>query len=181
MIGITGVGNSTIARELARHLGLSVIAKNRIRVKLREEGPGFTPASTDAIHYAMLTKVMRERGNAVLDSDFIEKGKRRRLERFSRRFGAEVVYLHLVCDRDVMLERMLRAHYNPKADIFKSVAIAVREHTRRYPWHYRWSPANGGEYIPRRPPVKVLATINTTDSGIWKQRLRPLVKRLRRM
>lgn len=181
MIGVSGVGLSTVARALARGLGWSVIEKNRIRVKLREEGSGFKPAPTDRIAYALLTKVMRERGNAVLDSDFIEKAKRRKLERFARRFGARVVYLHLTCERDIMLARMLRSGYNPARDIFKSAAIAVREHARRYPWHYRWSPSNGGQYIPKRAPVKVLATINTTDPQRWPGRLRGVVKRLRRM
>lgn len=181
MIGVSGVGISTVARTLAKKLGWSVIEKNRIRVKLRDDGPGFTPASTDRIAYAMLTRVMRERGNAILDSDFVEKPKRKRLERFSRKYGARVVYLNVVCDRDHMIERMLRANYNPKSDIFKSAAIAVREHNRRYPWHYRWSPVQGGQYILHKPPVKVIAALNTTDPEKWKKRLKVLVKRLRRM
>ena len=152
MIGITGAGNSTVARALAKRLGWSVIEKNRIRVKLREDGPGFKPATTDQIAYAMLAKVMRERGNAILDSDFVERPKRKRLIRFAKRFRARVAYLHLICDSDVMLGRMLRASYNPRTDMFKSAAIAVREHSRRYPWHYRWSPGQGGQYIARRPP-----------------------------
>lgn len=180
-IGITGSGISTVARELGRMLGWSVIEKNKIRVKLREEGPGFTPASTDRIAYAMLARVMRERGNAILDSDFVEKAKRRRLERFARRVRARVVYLHLTCDRDAMIERMLRASYNPTTDIFKNPAVAVREHCRRYPWHYRWSPAEGGRYTLRRPPVKVLATLDTTNPERWKKRVWVLARRLRRM
>lgn len=181
MIGVSGAGISSIARELSRRLGWTVIAKNRIRVKLREEGPGFAPASTDGIAYAMLGRVLRQHGNVILDSDSVERSKRRRLEGFSRRFGARVVYLHVVCDRDVMLERMLRANYNPNTDIFRSAAIAAREHCRRYPWHYRWSPAQGGSYVPRRPPIKVIASINTTDPEKWKERLKVLAKRLRRM
>ena len=180
-IGVTGSGFSTIARELGRMLGWSGIEKNKIRVKLREEGPGFTPASTDEIAYAMLAKIMAERGNAILDSDVVEKPKRRRLERFARRHGTRVTYLHVACDRDVMIERMLRANYNPRTDIFKSAAIAVREHCRRLPWHYRWSPAQGGRYVPRKPPVKVFAVLDTTDTEKWRKRLRLIAKRLRRM
>ena len=181
MVGITGAGNSTVARLLAKKLHRAVIEKNKIRVRLREEGPGFTPASTDEIAYAMLTRVMRERGNAILDSDFVERPKRKRLERFARRLKARVVYLHLVCDRDVMIERMLWANYNPRKDIFKSAAIAMREHCRRYPWHYRWSPGRGGNYVPRRPPVKMFATLDTTDPEKWQKRLKVIVRRLRRM
>ncbi|OHA09512.1 MAG: hypothetical protein A3B37_00810 [Candidatus Sungbacteria bacterium RIFCSPLOWO2_01_FULL_59_16] len=181
MVGITGAGNSTVARLLAKKLRWSLIEKNKIRVRLREEGPGFTPASTDEIAYAMLTRVMRERGNAILDSDFVEKPKRKRLERFARRFGARVAYLNVVCDRDVMIERMLRAGYNSKSDVFQSAAVAVREHCRRYLWHYRWSEAGGGTYALRRPPVKVLAILDTTNPEKWKKRLRVIAKRLRRM
>lgn len=181
MIGITGAGLSTIARELARTLHWSVISQNRIRVQLRERGRGFAPANTSRIAYAMLGRVLREGGNAILDSDFVEKSKRRRLERFARRFGARAVYFHLVCDRDVMLERMLRANYNPRTDIFASAAVAAREQCRRYPWHYRWSAAQGGRYTLRKPPAKVIAAVNTTDSGKWRKQLRVIAKRLRRM
>lgn len=181
MIGLTGSGASTIAKALSRILHWSVIEKNKIRVRLREKGPGFTPASTDQIHSAMLRRVLKERGNAILDSDFVEKRKRKKLERSVRRFGARVVYLYVTCERDVMLERMLRANYNPKTDIFGGAAIAVREHCRRYPWHYRWSGAQGGRYVPRKPPVRVLAAIDTTDPLKWKKRLKVIARRLRRM
>jgi len=181
LVGVTGAGNSTIAKTLAKLLGWSLIEKNKIRVKLREEGRGFTPRTTDQIYYAMLAKVMKEKGNAILDSDFVEKPKRKKLERFARRFKAQARYLHLACDRDVMLERMLRANYNPKTDIFKSAAIAVREHSRRLPWHYRWSEANGGSYTPRRLPIKFFAEINTADPDKWKKKLRLVAKRLRKL
>lgn len=181
MIGVSGSGLSSMAREFSKKLGWSVIEKNKIRVKLREEGPGFTPASTNQVAYAMLGRVMHERGNAIFDSDFVDKPKRKRLERFARRYGVRVVYIHVVCDRDQMIERMLRANYNPKTDIFKSPAIAVREHCRRHPWHYRWSPGQGGQYILRRPPTKVMTTLNTTDPEKWKKRLKVIAKRLRRM
>ena len=76
---------------------------------------------------------------------------------------------------------MLRAGYNPKSDVFQSAAVAVREHCRRYLWHYRWSEAGGGTYALRRPPVKVLAILDTTNPEKWKKRLRVIAKRLRRM
>lgn len=181
MIGVSGAGLSSVSRELSRMLHWPVIEKNKIRVRLREEGPGFTPTTTDRIHDAMLDHVLAERGNVVLDSDFVEGSKRKSLERLARHHSAKVVYLHVICDRDVMIQRMLRAGYNPKTDIFKSAAIAVREHSRRWLWHYRWSEAKGGQYLAKRPPVKVVATIDTTQPDKWKRRLNVLVQRLRRM
>lgn len=181
MVGVTGAGNSTLARALNKILGWPVLEKNKIRVKLREEGHGFTTATTDEIHHAILTKILKEKGNVILDSDFVEKAKRRKLERFAKRFKARVTYLHLVCDRDIMLGRMIKANYNPKKDIFKSAAVALREHCRRYPWHYRWSETEGGKYILRRLPIKFFAEISTTDPDKWKKKLRLVAKRLRRM
>lgn len=180
-VGITGSGASTIARAFGKMLGWTVIEKNKIRVKLREEGRGFTPETTDQISYAMLTKVLAHKGNATLDSDAVEERKRKKLERFAKRFGGRVAYIHVFCDRDVMLERMLRANYNPKADIFSSAAVAAREHCRRYPWHYRWSEAEGGRYVPRRLPIKFFAEINTTDLDKWKKKVRLVAKRLRKL
>ncbi|QQG45589.1 MAG: AAA family ATPase [Candidatus Sungiibacteriota bacterium] len=181
LVGITGAGNSTIAREFSRMLGWTVIEKNKIRVKLREEGPGFTVANTNALHEAMVKEVIMRLGNVILDSDMVEKPKRKRLERLARKYGARVAYLHLTCNRDVMLERMIRAKYNPKTNIFKSAAIAVREHCRRYPWHYRWSPANGGQYVLRKLPIKFFAEIDTTDPAKWRKKLRNIVKRLKKL
>jgi predicted kinase len=181
MVGVTGVGNSAIARALKKMIGWDIIEKNKIRVKLREEGKGFNPQNTDRIHYAMLAKILKNGGNAILDSDFAEKTKRRKLEKFVRRFHGRVLYLHLTCERDVMIGRILKSRYNPKIDIFKSAAIAVREHCRRYPWHYRWSEANGGQYLLKKLPVKFFAEIDTTNPKTWKKKLRQVAKRLKKM
>lgn len=181
MIGVSGAGLSSIAHELSRRLHWPVIEKNKIRVRLREEGPGFTASTTDRVHDAMLDYILAERGNVILDSDFAERVKRKNLERLARHHSAKVVYLQVMCALETMIQRILRVKYNPKTHIFKNVAVAVREHTRRLPWHYRWSEAKGGQYFLRRPPVKVLAAIDTTDPDVWKKRLRILAKRLRRM
>lgn len=181
MVGVTGSGNSTLARALKTLIGWDAIEKNKIRVALREKGRGFIPQTTDQIHYAMLGKILKNGGNAILDSDFVERPKRKRLERFVKRYHASVLYLRVTCDRDVMIERMLKARYNPKTDIFKSATIAVREHSRRLPWHYRWSGANGGSFLPRRLPIKFFAEMNTTNPGAWKKKMKLVAKRLTKM
>ena len=181
MIGLTGSGLSSVARELGSRLGWTVIEKNKIRVELRERGPGFKPVTTDGVFYAMAKRVLAEHGNAILDSDFADRAKRRRLERFVLRWQGRVLYLRVICERDVMLERILRARYDSKHDIFKSAAIAVREHTRRYPWHYRWSTAEGGRYTLRRPPTNIFAEVDTTAERQWKKRLLAVAERLGRL
>jgi len=181
MVGVTGSGNSTISRALKSRLGWDIIEKNKIRVALREKGRGFNPQNTDQIHYAMLAKILKAGGNAILDSDFVQKQKRQKLEKFVKGFNGCVVYVHLTCERDVMIERILKSRHNSKTDIFKTTAIAVREHCRRYPWHFRWSEANGGQYLPKKLPIKFLAEIDTTNSRIWNKKIKQTAEKLKRM
>ncbi|MEK7662352.1 MAG: AAA family ATPase [Patescibacteria group bacterium] len=180
IVGVTGVGNSTIASALEKKLGWSVIENNKIRVALREKGSGFTPETTAKIGYAMLGKILRAGGNAILDSDFADKNKRKKLERFAKNFRARVIYLRLVCDRDTMIERIIHARYNSKTDIFKNAVIAVREHSRRLPWHYRWTEKGGGQFLLKKLPVKFLAEIDTTDPRKWPKKLGVVAEKLKK-
>lgn len=181
MVGVRGAGNSTLARALRKLLGWQVIEKNKIRVALREKGPGFTSENVDEIHYAMLGKILKAGGNVILDSDFVEMLKRKKLEKIAGKFNAKVFYLHLFCDLDVLIDRILRGRYDPKTSIFKSSTIAVREFTRRLPWHYRWQEGGGGRYVLKRPGVKFLAEIDTTKPAKWKKKIRLVAQQLSKM
>ncbi|MEK7566824.1 MAG: AAA family ATPase [Patescibacteria group bacterium] len=180
LVGVTGSGKSTIAKALAKTLGWKIIEKDAIRIKLREEGHGFTPEKTDRIFYALINNAVSSGKNVILNSDFAEKNKKGALEKLARKNGARVFYLRLVCDRDIMLERIINAKYGNKT-MFKSTAIALREHCRRYPWHYKWSKTHGGSYTLRKLPIKFLAEIDTTIPAKWKKSVRAVAKRLRRL
>lgn len=179
-IGSIGSGKSTLARELGRMLGWQVIKKDKIRVMLREKGKGFNPQNTYEIVFAMLEKILKAGGNAIFDSDFADIKKRRRLEKFARKFNAKVVYLRTFCDRDTMIERLLRSRYDKKTNLFSSTVVALREHMRRYPWHHRWSRANGGNYTLKKFGINFFAEIDTTKPKIWKKKLRLVAEKLKK-
>ncbi|MBI2055154.1 MAG: ATP-binding protein, partial [Candidatus Sungbacteria bacterium] len=149
IVGAIGSGKSTIARELKKHLGWAVTSRDKIRVMLREKGRGFNPQKVNEVNFAMLASILKNGGNVILDSDAVIRAKRKKLEKFARMFRAKVVYLRLICDPDVMLERILHSRYNPKTDLFKNAVVALHEHIRRLPWHYRWSEADGGKFVLR--------------------------------
>lgn len=180
MVGVRGAGSSTLARALYKLLGWQVIEKNKIRVALREKGPGFTSENVDEIHYAVVGTILKAGGNVILDSDFVERSKRKKLEKIARQFRAKVFYLHLFCDLDVLIDRILRDRYNPKTNIFKSSTIAVREFARRLPWHYRWQEGGGGRYVLRQPGIKFLAEIDTTKPAEWKKKIKAIASHLSR-
>src|SRR3989344_9248570 len=92
-VGITGSGKSTIAKALGKILGWKIIEKDAIRVKLREEGFGFTPEKTDKIYYALINNAVSSGRSVILSSNFAEKNKRKKLEKFARKNGARILYL----------------------------------------------------------------------------------------
>lgn len=179
-VGLIGSGKSTLARELGRMLGWQVISNDKIRVTLREKGNGFNPQNTYEIVSAMVSKILKNGGNVILDSDFVDGQKRKKLEKFARKFRAKVVYIRAFCDRDIMIERLLKVRYNPKTNLFKNSTIAIREHLRRYPWHYRWSKAEGGKYTLRNLGVKFLAEIDTSKPSNWKQKIKFVAERMKK-
>ena len=180
IVGAIGSGKSTIARELKKRLGWAVISRDKIRVMLREKGRGFTQQKVDEINFAMLAKILKNGGNAILDADAVIRVKRKKFEKFAGKFRVKVVYVRLTCDTDIMLGRILHSRYNPQTDLFKNAVIALREHTRRLPWHYRWSEANGGQWVLRALPIKFLAEIDTAEPRKWKKAVRNVIKKLRR-
>lgn len=179
-IGSIGSGKSTLVRELGKILGWQVIANDKIRVMLRERGSGFNPQKTYEIASAMLKKILKVGGNAILDSDFADIKKRKRLEKFARKFNAKVVYLRTFCDRDTMIERLLKSRYDSKTNLFSSTVVALREHLRRYPWHYNWSKANGGKYTLKNFGINFLAEIDTIKPKVWKKKLRLVAEKLKK-
>ncbi|MEK7503050.1 MAG: hypothetical protein AAB556_01235 [Patescibacteria group bacterium] len=136
---------------------------------LREKGRGFNPQNVNEIVSAMVVKILKRGGNVILDSDFADGKKRKSLEKSARKFRAKVVYLRAFCDRDIMLGRLL-----------KNSAVAIREHLRRYPWHYNWSKADGGKYFLKKFGVKFLAEIDTAKSSVWKKKLKIVAGKLKK-
>lgn len=179
-VGTIGSGKSTIARMLKKYLGWEIIKKDDIRVVLRERGRGFSPANTHAVADAMLTKILNGGGNAILDSDFVSIPKRKKLEKFAKRFHARIVYIHVACIIDVALSRLLHARYNPKTTLFQTSTVAVREYMRRLPLHYRWSPG-GGRWIPKKLSIRLFAEIKMEEPRVWKRKIKYVAEKLKKM
>ena len=74
MIGLVGSGKSSVAQELARQIDGTVIEGDAIRIELRKQGEQYERARAIAENAAL--DVVRQGGNAILDSDFIDAKKR---------------------------------------------------------------------------------------------------------
>lgn len=191
IIGLVGSGKSSVARELAKHIGATVIEGDNIRIELRKQSEHYERARAIAENVAI--EIIKQGGNAILDSDFVDEKKRASVREKARKAGVRLVFIRTHCDLDVMVGRVLTATYHNHVDDFfggasskwtgneqsKGAAVKVREMWRRTPHHYRWINQGGGKWILKKFPFAIFAEINTTDSE-WKREVEKCAKLLMR-
>lgn len=184
IVGLVGSGKSSVARYMAKLTRARVVSANAVRVALRKEGKTYGRVRTIVEQKAL--SAVKEGRNVILDSDFSDLKKRRKLESEAGKM-AKVVYVRTYSPRDIMIGRLLNARYTPN-DLYggastdwtgrnKGAVVALREMWRRTPHHYRWSAAAGGRFELRKLPIRFLAEIDT--GGNWRKKVRQVAKRIR--
>lgn len=190
IIGLVGSGKSSVAQELAKHIGATIIEGDDIRIELRKQGERYEKARAIAENAAI--EVIKQGGNVILDSDFVDKKKRASLREKARKAGVRLVFVRTHCDVDVVVGRVLTATYRNHVDDFfggasskwtgseqsKGAAVKVREMQRRTPHHYRWVNQGGGKWVLKKFPFAIFAEIDTTDSNSWKREVEKYAKKL---
>lgn len=190
MIGLVGSGKTSVARELAKHIGATVIEGDDIRVELRKRGERFERARAIAENVAI--DIVCQGGNVILDSDFIDAKKRASIREKARKAGVRVAFVCTYADFDVMLGRAMTADYRNQAHRFfgeapskwdgagqsKGAVVKIREMWRRTPQHYKWVNKIGGQWVIKNPPCVVLADIDTTNSEEWKREVEKCAQQL---
>ncbi len=186
----SGSGKSSVAQELSKHIGATVIEGDAIRIELRKQGERYERARAIAENVAM--EVVKGGGNVILDSDFVDEKKRASFREKARKMSVHSLFIRTHCDLDVMVGRVLTASYRDRVDDFfggasskwtgneqiKGAAVKVREMWRRTPHHYRWVNEGGGKWVLKKFPFAVFATIDTTDSVLWKREVEKAAKRI---
>jgi len=190
VIGLVGSGKSSVARELAKYIGATVIEGDGIRIELRKQSERYEKSRVIAEN-AML-EVVKRGGNVILDSDFVDEKKRTSIREKARKAGVRIVFVRTYCDLDVMIGRVMTATYHNRVDDFfggakskwkgseqsKGAVVKVREMLRRMPNHYRWVNEVGGQWVLRTFPFAIFAEIDTTDSDSWKREVERCAKKL---
>ncbi|KKS58251.1 MAG: hypothetical protein UV22_C0002G0014 [Parcubacteria group bacterium GW2011_GWA2_42_35] len=191
VIGLVGSGKSSVAHELAKYIGATVIKGDDIRIELRKQSEKYKQARTIAENAAV--EIVKQGGNVILDSDFVDEKKRASVREKARKAGVRLVFVRTHCDLDVMVGRVLTATYHNRVDDFfggaeskwqgseqsKGAAVKVREMWRRTPLHYRWVNQGGGKWVLKKFPFAIFAEIDTTDSDSWKREVKKCAKQLR--
>src|SRR3989338_4534014 len=190
MIGLIGSGKSSVATELAKHIGATVVSGDEIRIELRKQGERYEKMR--AIAENIVIQLVNEGKNIILDSDFIDEKKRASLREKARKAGIRLIFLCTYADLDVQVGRIVTANYRNEVDDFfggasskwdgsgqsKGTVVKLREMWSRTPLHYRWDNKGGGQWTIKNPPCAVIADIDTTDEKTWKQEVADVATKL---
>ena len=184
MIGLVGSGKSFVAQELAKYIDATVIEGDSIRIELRKQNERYERARAIAENAAM--EVVKQGGNVILDSDFVDDKKRASIREKARKADIRLVFIRTYCDFDVMMGRVLM---NRVDDFFggasskwtgnkqsKGVVVKIREMWRRIPHHYQWVNQGGGKWALKQFSFSIFIEIDTTDSEQWKREVEKCVK-----
>jgi predicted kinase len=169
LIGLVGSGKTSVAQELAQHIGATIISNDVIRIELRKQKERYENAQVIAENVAL--RIIELGGNAILDSDFIDQQKRVDFRVRFRTTNVRLVFIRTHCDIDAQISRILEAFCDDHASEFLRPEVKIREMWRRTPLHYRWTNQRGGVWALKKLPVTIFADIDTTHSGAWKKQV----------
>ncbi len=184
VIGLVGSGKSSVAHELAKHIGATVIGGDDIRIELRKQSERYEKSRSIAENITL--KIVEQGGNVILDSDFVDEKKRASVHEKARKAGIRLIFIRTVCDFDVMSQRIRdndpgeffnNASSSSKA-LDKGKDVKMREALRRLPHHYRHINQGGGQWLLKKFSFPIFAKIDTTDSDSWKREVEKCAKRL---
>ncbi|MBI4155704.1 MAG: AAA family ATPase [Candidatus Zambryskibacteria bacterium] len=190
IIGLVGSGKSSVATELSKLIGATIISGDEIRIELRKQGERYERAR--AIAENVVIELVKKGQNIILDSDFVDGKKRASIREKARKAGVRLVFVCTYADLDVQVGRIITANYRDTADDFfggasskwqgngqsKGAVVKLREMWRRAPLHYRWVNKTGGQWVIKNPPCTVLADIDTTNEQAWKREVAECAKKL---
>jgi aminoglycoside phosphotransferase family enzyme/predicted kinase len=152
-VGLVGTGKSTMAKELARRLGLAVIASDVTRKQLagvplnEHRFEGFTGGIYSAElsrktydeMFAAAKEILSEGGSVVLDASFIRAGERLKAKRLAEEAGADFYIIECTLDEANIKKRLDKRLkegsvsdgrwdiYRPQKEAFEPVGEAAPE------------------------------------------------------
>jgi hypothetical protein len=120
LCGLTGTGKSTLARELARRTGLSVINSDVVRKRLAGKTGRFpvpmnqgiySPAMTERTYASMAREAERRTvagQGVILDATYIQRAHREKIARLAERHRVPLAVIHCSAPDSTTQERLGR-------------------------------------------------------------------------
>ncbi len=190
IVGLVGSGKSSVAKELAKKVGATIIEGDAIRICLRKVNERYEHVAKIGENAAL--EIIKKGGNVVLDSDLVDPEKRKGLTQIAKKIGVKVIFIRTYADYDMMAGRVISAKYQNRIDDFfggassawkgneqsKGAVVKLREMWRRTPHHYQWENKVGGQWILKKLPFRIFAEIDTSEPRKWKQEVARLARKI---
>jgi uncharacterized protein len=151
MTGLSGTGKSTVARRLARALGVRLFASDIVRKELAGiEGPApaawgegiYRPEWTGATYdrlFALAAASLRSGTPAILDAAFLSTEQRTGAAETAARANVQLVLVETVCDEETVAARLTaravqgRSPSDATLSIFRQQLVSVKAAPPRVP------------------------------------------------
>lgn len=142
--GPVGSGKTHVAKILAKKLKAVHIRTDDIRVKLRQLGKSFSPATR--IAEGLTADALRQGRSAISDFDAVRPQRQKDLRRLASKYGAAFVLIRVETPEKLILSR-LRRHRYTKNDFFGDPRHAIRVYFIRKRFHAKLE-RTGGQMKP---------------------------------
>jgi len=108
LVGLPGVGKSSIVAELLKRLPALVISTDSVRVLMRNQ-PTYTAAERMLVYevcYALIEARLRQGQRVIFDGSNYQAARRAHLRQVARRVGAPVAVCYVQASQEVIWERL---------------------------------------------------------------------------
>lgn len=108
LVGLPGVGKSSIVAELLKRLPALIVSTDNVRVLMRNQ-PTYTAAERMLVYevcYAVIELRLREGQRVIFDGSNYQAARRVRLRQVARRVGAPVAVCYVQASQEVIWERL---------------------------------------------------------------------------
>ena len=154
-VGLTGVGKSAVAHLLKEKSKLPLFSHDDIRDFLERNEQDKTKRSlVEWLSLERASHLMREGIPFILDGDVISYYKV--LEKRLKQYSGRLLLSNVICDLDVVIERLKKRHYGEK-QVFGNVNYSITDFNSYFQRRFLHSQ---GEY-----PKDFFITINNTHDS----------------
>ncbi|MFO7867150.1 MAG: AAA family ATPase [Candidatus Aminicenantes bacterium] len=163
MSGLPGTGKTSVAGELAGHLGAARLTTDELRRKI-DKHPDYSKKHKRSVYAALMEEAAKklEQGEPViLDGTFFKRDMRRRAGELARKHDESFFLVEVTCPEEVVKKR-IEKRYQAGADASEA--------------DYKVYKIMGNQFEEIEHPDYV---VDTRDEKAWKEKVQDIANRIR--
>ncbi len=108
MSGLPGTGKTSVAKELAGHLGAERLSTDELRRKI-DKNQDYSEQHKRSVYAVLMEKaekILEQRKSVILDGTFFKRDLRQRAEKLARKHGESFFLVEVVCPENIVKRRI---------------------------------------------------------------------------